>query len=392
MSNRLTGDTKRIFWLTSDFFLDVDIPIISQLQADFEIDWHIIYSSKVLNDYSNSDFKAKIHSTNVRIVETRNKYRFRDIRNALNLLLLCFKIRKEQYDLIYFDDHGFPYLFFFALILLDKRRLIYAAHDVEVHSGFKDARIIQAYLNFIFARCRNFHLFSNTQRRAFDRKFPNKQVFVAPLCLKDYGDALPQKENDGDVVTFLFFGALRPNKGVNLLIEAGNILAADNPGRFKIIIAGKCDDWSQYQSLMRFPEIFDIRLGVVPNKEIPELFAEASYLVLPYLDVTQSGPLFVAFNYCVPVIASDLPGFNEFISPENDGVLFNVGSAQNLSEKMLDLIRSGKNCHERMRGVIKDQSSLKFKPEYVKSLYAEAFLKICKNAGPNRTNSEKVSE
>lgn len=62
----------------------------------------------------------------------------------------------------------------------------------------------------------------------------------------------------------------------------------------------------------------------IDDEEIPELFTKSDYLVLPYEDVAQSGPHMIAYNYNLPVIASDIDGFKERVVDGENGFYLNV--------------------------------------------------------------------
>ena len=55
------------------------------------------------------------------------------------------------------------------------------------------------------------------------------------------------------------------------------------------------------------------------NDEIILYFQEADYLVLPYDESTQSGPLLIAYNYNIPVIASDIELFKTMVCDKQNG-------------------------------------------------------------------------
>ena len=71
------------------------------------------------------------------------------------------------------------------------------------------------------------------------------------------------------------------------------------------------------------------------NDEIILYFQEADYLVLPYDESTQSGPLLIAYNYNIPVIASDIELFKTMVCDKQNGFLFEKGNLSSLI-KILD--------------------------------------------------------
>jgi glycosyltransferase involved in cell wall biosynthesis len=126
--------------------------------------------------------------------------------------------------------------------------------------------------------------------------------------------------------TILFFGRLEYYKGLDILVEAAEIAARHIPG-LKVIVAGLGPDGSRCQAMVKSPEIFDWRLGFVPHEETAALFAEASIVVLPYRDASQSGVVPMAFANGRPVIATDVGSLSEAVLDGQDGLLVHEVSA-----------------------------------------------------------------
>jgi glycosyltransferase involved in cell wall biosynthesis len=140
------------------------------------------------------------------------------------------------------------------------------------------------------------------------------RVRVIPHGAFDYLTALPEERplpselQGAEGPAILFFGLLRPYKGIDTLLQAfrrvegaelwivGNprmdvdplrALAAQAPGRVRF--------------LTRFVE----------DDEIPALFRRADVVVLPYRDVEHSGVLYTALAFGKPLVLSAVGGFPE---------------------------------------------------------------------------------
>ena len=329
---------KKIAWITGDNFLDSDVPVIPEISKKNTIHWFVIFPLKRVNDYNCEYISAFSAEAGIRNENIRINSRLRAIRVISVYYRLIRKINMLKPDIIYINFLGLPYFSFLAYIFLNRKKVIFAAHDVVEHKNLKSRKYLGLYQRFIFRNFRNFHIFSKTQRAIFTKKFPGKKTFFAPQYLKTYGTC--RTKSDEDSITFLFFGIIRENKGLEFLIEAANQLGATHKNKFKVIIAGKCDNWGYYEKRIACPEVFDLRIGLIPNDEIPGLFGRSHYLVLPYLDVTQSGPMLIAFNYNKPVIASNHPGFKEHITHGKNGFLFEPENSNELYRVMLGIVES----------------------------------------------------
>jgi glycosyltransferase involved in cell wall biosynthesis len=132
----------------------------------------------------------------------------------------------------------------------------------------------------------------------------------------------------GDECTVLFFGAIRPYKGLEYLVEAFGKVAANNPKYRLIIAGGPRKEYEEYLNKIR--ESIDLRLKqgqviqrieFIPDEETELYFKAADVLALPYTHVFQSGVLFLAYNFGLPVIASDVGSIGEDIVEGKTGLL-----------------------------------------------------------------------
>ena len=132
----------------------------------------------------------------------------------------------------------------------------------------------------------------------------------------------------------LFFGYIMPYKGLKILHDAIDIMG-ESLKDYKIVIAGKGNDPvigeikrdDRYLLINRF----------IHNRELVTLIKQAYVVVCPYLTMSQSGIPQTVFPFGVPIIASDLDGFSEIITPEV-GMLFSAGNAQSLARCLSELI------------------------------------------------------
>lgn len=120
--------------------------------------------------------------------------------------------------------------------------------------------------------------------------------------------------------TLLFFGIVRPYKGLDVLLRA----LARVPD-VSLTVAGEF--WNGRRSadeLVRSLGIADrVRLlaGYVPDSEIPKLFAEADALVLPYRSGTATQNVWLAFEHGLPVIATRVGTLDRLVTHEVNGLV-----------------------------------------------------------------------
>ena len=101
----------------------------------------------------------------------------------------------------------------------------------------------------------------------------------------------------------------------------------------------------------------------IKDSEVAYLYKNARCVVYPYISATQSGVLSLAFYYNVPVIASDVPFFQEIIGHSNTGILFRTGNVDDLSDKLMKILQI-------------DSSAMKqYQKKYYKKVYDSETMK-----------------
>ncbi len=345
ISNTLDLTKKRIVWITADSFIDVDLPILPIISKQYNIKWFVIISKNNSIDYSEL-IKYRIDEREIEISIVNLKNRIRSPFLAIEFLSLIQRIRKLQADLYYINFTGLPYFMPFWKLKVGAKKTVIAAHNVSTPEGAANQKIADVYNHFVLNAFQNFHVFSKNQLHVLSKKKKNKNILYAPLALKDFGVAQKEKQQ---LITFLNFGIISEYKRVDVLIEAANKVYEKTNIKFKVIIAGYCKNWSKYSSMIKYPFLFNLKIERIPNEEIPDLFSQSHYFVLPYQDIAQSGALTVAFNYNLPVLASKLKAFEEFIIDKRTGYLFDVASADSLARLMEYLLLNHKDIYSRLQ-------------------------------------------
>lgn len=328
---------KQITWVTPDCFVDVDIPIVPLLLDQYDIHWIIIFY-KENNRFKESDFDTLLSDNhNLRISFVYTSARERDIKILKDYTKIGKLIKSCHPDLIYYNlPVGSP----FALPMiwgLPRSKTIIATHQGEVHKGMKYAFATKILRRLVFSRAKYVNLFSKSQAKLFRETFKSPKVFEIFLALKDFGRPTVTRPTFGKV-RFLSFGTINYAKNIELLIDAACLTYERGYRNFSVSINGACSSWESYQEHIKYPEIFENNIRMIDNDEIPNLFESSHYFVQPYRIVSQSGPLKIAFNYNVPVIVSDLPGFTDEVEEGQNGFIFISENVKSLSDTMIKAI------------------------------------------------------
>jgi D-inositol-3-phosphate glycosyltransferase len=133
----------------------------------------------------------------------------------------------------------------------------------------------------------------------------------------------------GNHKTILFFGRIKPYKGLEYLIPAFQKVARGHSD-YRLIIAGQLEMpsdsyWVSIQKeIQQYVETGQIipRIEFIPDSEIEVYFKAADVLVLPYKEIFQSGVIFLGYNFGLPVLAADVGSLNEDIVEGATGFVF----------------------------------------------------------------------
>jgi glycosyltransferase involved in cell wall biosynthesis len=296
---------KKIVWVTAECFIDVDIQIIPFLSNYYDIKWIV-----VKNKISKINYKELIdklfRGMDIDIDFFEIKSRTRNIIIIREYISLISFIKSYEADIYYFDFSGIPYFFPLLRLFKGKKDVVIAAHNVSTPKGAVNTFLATLYMKFILHSFDNFQVFSLNQEKVIKNKTKNKNIFYAPLALKNFGSS---NISQNEIITFLSFGYIRRYKRIDVLISAANLVFEKTKKKFLVKIFGSCTEWNKYKDLIKYPFLFDLRIDFIPNEEISDIFTSSHYFVLPYQDIAQSGAMTVAFNYNLPVIASNIDSF-----------------------------------------------------------------------------------
>lgn len=140
---------------------------------------------------------------------------------------------------------------------------------------------------------------------------------------------------DPDKKNLLFFGFIRPYKGLDLLLKSLHYLG----DQYQLIIAGESyEKFDRYQHLIQectHSSRIHVHERYIPNNEVALFFSAADACILPYKSATQSGIGAIAAHYKLPIIATPVGGLAE------SGPQYNISFASEVSPRSLaDAIRN----------------------------------------------------
>jgi glycosyltransferase involved in cell wall biosynthesis len=114
-------------------------------------------------------------------------------------------------------------------------------------------------------------------------------------------------------VKFLFFGVIRPYKGIDELAAAFSSLIHQGE-RAHLTVAGEA--WDDAESALRtIRDTGDnnhrIISGYIPDDQVKTLFEQADVIVAPYRRASASGPINLAMAAGLPLVTTKVPALQE---------------------------------------------------------------------------------
>lgn len=144
---------------------------------------------------------------------------------------------------------------------------------------------------------------------------------------------------------FLFYGFIKPYKGLDLLKQAYTILN-EKDIHFNLIIAGAGEDPS-------LPYFVSNNNSIVINRfltddEMMYLNEISDVVLLPYKTASQSGIIPTSFMFGNPIIATKVGALTESVKDGENGILVKPGDAVAFANAMQSLIND-KNLMSKLK-------------------------------------------
>jgi glycosyltransferase involved in cell wall biosynthesis len=253
-----------------------------------------------------------------------------DVLNPLTWIRAAMRLRK--YDAVIFVwwiwVWALPYRVILAL-LPRHTNVILQCHNI----GDKEPAAWKRFLSdLVLRRGRVLVVHASTEAAEAWRRSGGRRVVQTFLPVHELGGSMPARDDaksrlglaGRDVA--LFFGHVRPFKGLDLAMRAWAQLSSDPI----LLVAGELW-WQSEEELRRMAAGIDVHFDFrfIPDSEIATYFAAADVVLAPYRIEAQSGVALTAFHFGRPVIASDVGGLPEIVDGKN-GIVVPVENVEAL--------------------------------------------------------------
>jgi glycosyltransferase involved in cell wall biosynthesis len=169
---------------------------------------------------------------------------------------------------------------------------------------------------------------------------PTYEIFHSAALSKE--EAKKRLEIDGNII--LFFGFVRPYKGLKYLLEAMPRIVSEIEARLLIVGEFWNGEGEYRQEIERLGIAANVQIvnRYVPNEEVGVYFSAADIVVLPYISATGSGIVQAAFGCNRPVVSTDVGCLPEVIENGKTGYIVKPRDAQGIANAVICFYEEGK--------------------------------------------------
>lgn len=300
--------------------------------------------------YDISKLENAVNFINIRGSHEENVPKTQKVKRILSyyskLLVYIVRTSNKIFHVQYLRFNFFEGIVLNLIYKIFGKTVVYTAHNVLPHNSdnvynktifyfiYHIADVLIVHTDFIKQRIVNeFKIKSEKIEVVKHGVFSVKQNSM--LDRKKARDILGLRDIDK---TIIFFGNITYYKGLGILISAFSECLNEIVG-LKLIIAGKVaiSYKCELDRLLSDKNIKDSVITMfkyVSENEIEVLFKAGDVVVLPYLEASQSGVLFLSYAYGKPVIASDIGSFPDDIITGTTGYLFKKNDSLDLAHKI----------------------------------------------------------
>ncbi len=271
-------------------------------------------------------------------------YWFPSMLGALRLL------RRSRPEAVLFQWWTGSVLHSYVLLALAARlqgaRIIIEIHEIQ-DTGEAKLAPVRSYVQRFGDRLMNmadaYIVHSEFDREALGKSFdigqrPVRVVRHGPFSHYAVAESTRLREAPEGMCNILFFGTIRPYKGLEDLVQAFELLASEDENCWLTVVGETWEDWTQPIEMIeasKYRDRITLVNHYVSDAEVSRWFAGADVVSLPYRRSSASGPLHLTMDAGLPVVVTDVGGLTEAVHGYDGAVLVPGADPEALYEGLL---------------------------------------------------------
>ncbi|WP_162793906.1 glycosyltransferase family 4 protein [Runella rosea] len=253
-------------------------------------------------------------------------------------------------------------LVFMAEILWAKSfqqvRIVHTLHNLQNHAGVWLGLEKHVY-RFFLHRCDSIRVYSETTKQQAIRRFGLKPEVISVIQDLPYHTYYPNEFTkaesrqklgvDQAAFVFLFFGEIKPYKGIHHLLKAYSALGSSNA---VLLIAGKSYDANYWESLLAESKnnpTIHWHHRFIDDADVQFFFNASDVVVLPFVRIDHSGSIDLAMSFGKPIITLRTEGTLQLLGHQShllfDNTFYPLIECLKIAPK-IDLLAIGKQNFE----------------------------------------------
>lgn len=223
-------------------------------------------------------------------------------------------------------------------------------HNARPHESTPFDEVL---LRYVYGAASGFHVHAASEREVLRELVPDAKVSVAPHPVYDLfasegainrHDARIELGIAQDAEHVLFFGLIRPYKGVEILLDAA-LKTMPQRERMRLAIVGEPyggrEELVDSVKRLNLGGRVHLELRYVSNEEAARWMAATDVIVLPYRHATQSGIVQMAYAAGRPVITTRVGGLPEVVANGQSGLLVKPNDSEELAAAIVRFFDEG---------------------------------------------------
>lgn len=259
---------------------------------------------------------------------------------------------KGNYDVVHVQGAGMPLLDqFFFRSLAKKKPLVLTVHDVQSHYERFVSRESFLRRSLRIPHCLIVHYESGKRQLIDHWGLDDDRIFVIPhgimTPVNHISGRLEARQKLGlpvDRRILLFFGSIRPNKGLGILLEALKDICLHDP-QVLLVIAGALPRGMSFQPYkvliqkLNLSEHVETFAHFILEQDVDNFMAASDLVVLPYVNFeAQSGVLLRAYAHKKPVVVSNVGAMGQLVLSDKVGLVVKPGVPKALADAVTEVL------------------------------------------------------